>query len=171
MVLVIGRKLKVEKISFYAKNLIMGLKQKGERVCCAESCTGGMITAALTEIPGSSSVLSRGFVTYSNQSKIDMLGVKLKTLELHGAVSGQTVSEMASGAITASNGEADYAIAVSGVAGPDGGNKEKPVGLVYICILKKGDVGEIKKYIFKGDRQSVRYQTVMKALDNLTQLV
>ena len=130
-----------------------------------------MITAALTEIPGSSSVLSRGFVTYSNQSKIDMLGVKLKTLELHGAVSGQTVSEMASGAITASNGEADYAIAVSGVAGPDGGNKEKPVGLVYICILKKGDVGEIKKYIFRGDRQSVRYQTVMKALDNLTQLV
>ena len=130
-----------------------------------------MITAALTEIPGSSSVLLRGFVTYSNQSKIDMLGVKLKTLELHGAVSGQTVSEMASGAITASNGEADYAIAVSGVAGPDGGNKEKPVGLVYICILKKGDVGEIKKYIFKGDRQSVRYQTVMKALDNLTQLV
>ena len=171
MVLVIGRKLKVEKISFYAKNLIMILKQKGERVCCAESCTGGMITAALTEIPGSSSVLSRGFVTYSNQSKIDMLGVKLKTLELHGAVSGQTVSEMASGAITASNGEADYAIAVSGVAGPDGGNKEKPVGLVYICILKKGDVGEIKKYIFRGDRQSVRYQTVIKALDNLTQLV
>ena len=149
----------------------MGLKQKGERVCCAESCTGGMITAALTEIPGSSSVLSRGFVTYSNQSKIDMLGVKLKTLELHGAVSGQTVSEMASGAITASNGEADYAIAVSGVAGPDGGNKEKPVGLVYICILKKGEVGEIKKYMFKGDRQSVRYQTVMKALDNLAQLV
>ena len=149
----------------------MNLKKKGERVCCAESCTGGMITAALTEIPGSSSVLSRGFVTYSNQSKIDMLGVKLKTLELHGAVSGQTVSEMASGAITASNGEADYAIAVSGVAGPDGGNKEKPVGLVYICILKKGDVGEIKKYIFRGDRQSVRYQTVMKALDNLTQLV
>lgn len=147
------------------------LKQKGERVCCAESCTGGMITAALTEIPGSSSVLSRGYVTYSNQSKIDMLGVKLKTLELHGAVSGQTVSEMASGAITASNGEADYAIAVSGVAGPDGGNEEKPVGLVYICILKKGEVGEIKKYIFKGDRQSVRYQTVMKALDNLTQLV
>ena len=130
-----------------------------------------MITAALTEIPGSSSVLSRGFVTYSNQSKIDMLGVKLKTLELHGAVSGQTVSEMASGAITASNGEADYAIAVSGVAGPDGGNKEKPVGLVYICILKKGEVGEIKKYIFRGDRQSVRYQTVIKALDNLTQLV
>ena len=161
----------MEKISFYAKNLIMILKQKGERVCCAESCTGGMITAALTEIPGSSSVLSRGFVTYSNQSKIDMLGVKLKTLELHGAVSGQTVSEMASGAITASNGEADYAIAVSGVAGPDGGSKEKPVGLVYICILKKGEVGEIKKYIFRGDRQSVRYQTVIKALDSLTQLV
>ena len=171
MVLVIGRKLKVEKISYYAKNLIVSLKKKWERVCCAESCTGGMITAALTASPGSSSVLSRGFVTYSNQSKIDMLGVKLKTLELHGAVSGQTVSEMASGAITASNGEADYAIAVSGVAGPDGGNKEKPVGLVYICILKKGEVGEIKKYIFKGDRHSVRHQTVIKALENLTQLV
>ena len=117
----------MEKVSFYAKNLILSLRQKGERVCCAESCTGGMIAAALTDIPGSSSVLSRGFVTYSNQSKIDMLGVKLKTLELHGAVSGQTVSEMASGAITASNGEADYAIAVSGIAGPDGGTKDKPV--------------------------------------------
>ena len=161
----------MEKISFNAKNLILRLKQKGKRVCCAESCTGGMITAALTEIPGSSSVLSRGFVTYSNQSKIDMLGVKLKTLELHGAVSGQTVSEMASGAITSSNGEADYAIAVSGIAGPDGGTKDKPIGLVYICTLKKGEVGEIKKYIFKGDRHSVRHQMVIKALDNLTQLV
>ena len=148
----------MEKISFYAKNLILGLKQKGERVCCAESCTGGMITAALTEIPGSSSVLSRGFVTYSNQSKIDMLGVKLKTLELHGAVSGQTVSEMASGAITASNGEADYAIAVSGVAGPDGGNKEKPVGLVYIGI-KINNKNYIFKKIYKGNRLDIQRRT------------
>jgi len=154
----------VEKVSFYAKNLILSLRQKGERVCCAESCTGGMITAALTEIPGSSSVFSRGFVTYSNQSKIDMLGVKLKTLELHGAVSGQTVSEMASGAITASNGEADYAIAVSGVAGPDGGTKDKPVGLVYIG-LKKGSKIIVKKNLFKSKKRiSIQKATAKLAL-------
>ena len=161
----------MDKLSNISKKLLLKLKQQDKRVCCAESCTGGMIAAAITDISGSSPIFSRGFVTYSNQAKIEMLGVKPQTLEFYGAVSGQTVSEMASGALTASNGEADFAIAVSGVAGPEGGSKEKPIGLVYICILEKGKVGKINKHIFVGNRQSVRMQTVQIALNNLLQIV
>ena len=158
-------------ISINAAEIVTSLKQSGMRICCAESCTGGMIAAAITDIAGSSAVFSRGFVTYSNQAKINMLGVKPETLNLHGAVSGQTVSEMASGAITASEDEADFAVAVSGIAGPDGGTVEKPVGLVYICVLKKGEVGQVTRYVFDGDRQSVRTQTVENALKTIGDLI
>ena len=157
--------------SINAAEIVTSLKQSGMRICCAESCTGGMIAAAITDIAGSSAVFSRGFVTYSNQAKINMLGVKPETLNLYGAVSGQTVSEMASGAITASEDEADFAVAVSGIAGPDGGTVEKPVGLVYICVLKKGEVGQVSRYVFYGDRQSVRTQTVENALKNICSLM
>lgn len=158
-------------ISINAAEIVTSLKQSGMRICCAESCTGGMIAAAITDIAGSSAVFSRGFVTYSNQAKINMLGVKPETLTLYGAVSGQTVSEMASGAITASEDEADFAVAVSGIAGPDGGTVEKPVGLVYICVLKKGEVGQVTRYVFDGDRQSVRTQTVENALKTIRSLM
>jgi nicotinamide-nucleotide amidase len=158
-------------ISINAAEIVTSLKQSGMRICCAESCTGGMIAAAITDIAGSSAVFSRGFVTYSNQAKINMLGVKPETLNLHGAVSGQTVSEMASGAITASEDEADFAVAVSGIAGPDGGTVEKPVGLVYICVLKKGEVGQVTRYVFDGDRQSIRTQTVENALKTIRSLM
>ena len=158
-------------ISINAAEIVTSLKQSGMRICCAESCTGGMIAAAITDIAGSSAVFSRGFVTYSNQAKINMLGVKPETLNLHGAVSGQTVSEMASGAITASEDEADFAVAVSGIAGPDGGTVEKPVGLVYICVLKKGEVGQVTRYVFDGDRRSVRTQTVENALKTIRGLM
>ena len=158
-------------ISINAAEIVTSLKQSGMRICCAESCTGGMIAAAITDIAGSSAVFSRGFVTYSNQAKINMLGVKRETLNLYGAVSGQTVSEMASGAITASEDEADFAVAVSGIAGPDGGTVEKPVGLVYICVLKKGEVGQVTRYVFDGDRQSVRTQTVENALKTIRGLM
>ena len=158
-------------ISINAAEIVTSLKQSGMRICCAESCTGGMIAAAITDIAGSSAVFSRGFVTYSNQAKINMLGVKPETLTLYGAVSGQTVSEMASGAITASEDEADFAVAVSGIAGPDGGTVEKPVGLVYICVLKKGEVGQVTRYVFDGDRQSVRTQTVENALKTIGDLI
>ena len=100
-----------------------------------------------------------------------MLGVKPETLNLYGAVSGQTVSEMASGAITASEDEADFTVAVSGIAGPEGGTAEKPVGLVYICVLKKGEVGQVTRYVFDGDRQSVRTQTVENALKTIRSLM
>ena len=158
-------------ISINAAEIVTSLKQSGMRICCAESCTGGMIAAAITDIAGSSAVFSRGFVTYSNQAKINMLGVKPETLNLYGAVSGQTVSEMASGAITASEDEADFAVAVSGIAGPDGGTVEKPVGLVYICVLRKGEVGQVTRYVFDGDRQSVRTQTVENALKTIRGLM
>ena len=158
-------------ISINAAEIVTSLKQSGMRICCAESCTGGMIAAAITDIAGSSAVFSRGFVTYSNQAKINMLGVKPETLTLYGAVSGQTVSEMASGAITASEDEADFAVAVSGIAGPDGGTVEKPVGLVYICVLKKGEVGQVTRYVFDGDRRSVRTQTVENALKTIRGLM
>ena len=158
-------------ISINAAEIVTSLKQSGMRICCAESCTGGMIAAAITDIAGSSAVFSRGFVTYSNQAKINMLGVKPETLNLFGAVSGQTVSEMASGAITASEDEADFSVAVSGIAGPDGGTVEKPVGLVYICVLKKGRVGQVTRYVFDGDRQSVRTQTVENALKTIRGLM
>ena len=158
-------------ISINAAEIVTSLKQSGMRICCAESCTGGMIAAAITDIAGSSAVFSRGFVTYSNQAKINMLGVKPETLTLYGAVSGQTVSEMASGAITASEDEADFAVAVSGIAGPDGGTVEKPVGLVYICVLKKGEVGQVTRYVFDGDRQSVRTQTVENSLETIRSLM
>ena len=161
----------MNKLSIYAKEIVSSLKHSGKRICCAESCTGGMIAAAITDIAGSSAVFSRGFVTYSNQAKINMLGVKPETLNLYGAVSGQTVSEMASGAITASDDEADFAVAVSGIAGPDGGTVEKPVGLVYICVLKKGEVGQVTRYVFDGDRQSVRTQTVENALKTIRNLM
>ena len=158
-------------ISINVAEIVTSLKQSGMRICCAESCTGGMIAAAITDIAGSSAVFSRGFVTYSNQAKINMLGVKPETLNLYGAVSGQTVSEMASGAITASEDEADFAVAVSGIAGPDGGTVEKPVGLVFICVLKKGEVGQVTRYVFDGDRQSVRTQTVENALKTIRTLI
>ena len=158
-------------ISINAAEIVTSLKQSGMRICCAESCTGGMIAAAITDIAGSSAVFSRGFVTYSNQAKMNMLGVKPETLTLYGAVSGQTVSEMASGAITASEDEADFAVAVSGIAGPDGGTVEKPVGLVYICVLKKGEVGQVTRHVFDGDRQSVRTQTVENALKTIRGLM
>ena len=158
-------------ISINAAEIVTSFKQSGMRICCAESCTGGMIAAAITDIAGSSAVFSRGFVTYSNQAKINMLGVKPETLNLYGAVSGQTVSEMASGAITASEDEADFAVAVSGIAGPDGGTVEKPVGLVYICVLKKGEVGQVSRFVFDGDRQSVRTQTVESALKTIRSLM
>ena len=158
-------------VSINAREIVLILKQSGMRICCAESCTGGMIAAAITDIASSSAVFSRGFVTYSNQAKMNMLGVKLETLNLFGAVSGQTVSEMASGAITASDDEADFAVAVSGIAGPEGGTAEKPVGLVYICVLKKGEVGQVNRYVFDGDRQFVRIRTVEKALETISHLM
>ena len=129
----------------------------------AESCTGGMIISLLTDIPGSSSMVDRGFVTYSNDAKREMLGVSAGTLERHGAVSSQTAHEMAAGALK--NSSAGIALAVTGIAGPDGGSVEKPVGLVWFGMAIKGKPTITEKMIFENrGRDFVRRETVRHAL-------
>lgn len=132
----------------------------------AESCTGGLISAALTEIAGSSSVVDRGFVTYSNEAKSEMLGVPMALIIEHGAVSDQVVRAMVAGALAHS--KAEIAVAVTGVAGPGGGSDEKPVGLVYISAQRRGKNAVVSKELF-GDigRDNVREKTVIKALQML----
>ncbi|PSJ64366.1 CinA family protein [Kumtagia ephedrae] len=130
----------------------------------AESCTGGMIVAALTDIAGSSAVVDRGFVTYSNEAKIDMLGVSAATLAAHGAVSRETALEMASGALARSR--AGIALAVTGIAGPDGGSAEKPVGLVWFGLALAGRAPLAEKHVFDNrGRDFIRRETVRTALE------
>ncbi|MET0576731.1 MAG: CinA family protein [Mesorhizobium sp.] len=130
----------------------------------AESCTGGMIISVLTDIPGSSSMVDRGFVTYSNDAKIEMLGVSPVTLDAHGAVSRETAIEMAAGALARSH--AGIALAVTGIAGPDGGSAEKPVGLVWFGLAVTGQqpIAERHQFENKG-RDFIRRETVRTALE------
>ncbi len=137
------------------------------KVVTAESCTGGLIAAALTDIAGSSAWFDRGFVTYSNEAKQQMLGVSSTTLAAHGAVSAEVVAEMASGARAQSAG--DLAVSVSGVAGPGGGSPEKPVGTVYLGIASgRGEVST-QRLQLPGARAEVRQATVLAAIRALTE--
>lgn len=136
----------------------------GLRVTTAESCTGGLIVGALTEIAGSSDVIGRGFVTYSNEAKMEMLGVPITTLVAVGAVSEETVQAMTAGALSAAGKDADIAVAVSGVAGPGGGSDEKPVGTVWLAVERKGRPSQAERQLFSGDRRAVRLKTVVRAL-------
>jgi len=130
----------------------------------AESCTGGMIVAALTDIPGSSSVVDRGFITYSNDAKMEMIGVAAATLDAHGAVSLQTAQEMAAGALARSH--AGIALSVTGIAGPDGGSEEKPVGLVWFGLALTGKPVVTEKRLFDNrGRDFIRRETVRHALE------
>jgi nicotinamide-nucleotide amidase len=132
-------------------------------VATAESCTGGMIISLLTDIPGSSSMVDRGFVTYSNEAKEDMVGVSRETLEKHGAVSAETAYEMAEGALK--NSRAGITLAVTGIAGPDGGSAEKPVGLVWFGMALKGKPVVTEKVIFQNlGRDYIRRETAKHAL-------
>lgn len=130
----------------------------------AESCTGGMIISTLTDIPGSSSMVDRGFITYSNDAKIEMLGVSPVTLDAHGAVSRETALEMAAGALARSH--AGIALSVTGIAGPDGGSAEKPVGLVWFGLAMTGQppIAERHRFDNKG-RDFIRRETVRTALE------
>ena len=141
------------------------LKARGLMLSTAESCTGGGIAEAITRIPGSSAYFDRGYVTYSYDSKVDLLGVRRETLVDHGAVSEETAREMVEGAIHRSR--AQVAVAVTGIAGPDGGLPDKPVGTVWFAwkFPKKSIISEACH--FSGDRESVRSQTVAHALTKL----
>ncbi|NIG18692.1 MULTISPECIES: nicotinamide-nucleotide amidase [Pantoea] len=141
------------------------LKKRKATVTAAESCTGGWIAKVFTDISGSSAWFERGFVTYSNEAKQQMVGVQAATLAQYGAVSEQTVREMAQGACNAAG--AEFGIAVSGIAGPDGGSAEKPVGTVWFAIAGPGDRVLAQRQIFAGDRDAVRRQSVSWALQTL----
>ncbi|AWB65879.1 hypothetical protein C2869_05230 [Saccharobesus litoralis] len=145
------------------------LKQDNKTVATAESCTGGGIAMALTEIPGSSAYFTQSWVTYSNAAKVNLLNIPETILEQHGAVSESTVNAMAISAL--SQAETDYAIAVSGVAGPDGGTEAKPVGFVMFAFAQKDSDTLVIEKNFAGDRQSVRGQAIEFALQQLKEIV
>ena len=151
------------EITQLAENIIDKAQQKTLTIALAESCTGGMIAAALTGISGSSAVFDRGFVTYSNQAKIDMLRVSNVTLEQYGAVSEQTARAMVDGTLIAAP-MADLALSVTGIAGPGGGGQDKPVGLVHFVCQRRDTPQTHAMDIFSGDRHMVRQKAVRKAL-------
>ena len=145
-----------------ATNLIDTLRTRNQMVATAESCTGGLIAAALTAIPGSSDVVDRGFVTYSNAAKTEMLGVPAATIAAHGAVSAPVAQAMAEGALARSS--AQIAISVTGVAGPGGGTAEKPVGTVWFGLAVTGHPTRTERLVLPGDRTAIRHATVLHAL-------
>jgi len=158
-----------KQITKLAKQLGLALKEKGLKIATAESCTGGGVAQAITEISGSSGWFDRGFVTYSNLSKIQMLQVKQSTLDQYGAVSEEVAKQMVEGALV--NSDAELAVSVTGIAGPDGGSAQKPVGTVYIAWGIKGGQIECIKYGFFGDRSEIRRKTINFALKNCLQKI
>jgi nicotinamide-nucleotide amidase len=140
-------------------------RRAGTKLATAESCTGGAIAAALTDIAGSSDVFERGFVVYSNEAKSEMLGVPAALIARHGAVSEEVAAAMAEGALAHSR--AGAVVSVTGIAGPGGGTATKPVGLVYIGCALRGGRPAVERHIFAGDRAAVRAATVKRALELL----
>ena len=138
-------------------------------IATAESCTGGLVAGALTDIPGSSDVIDRGFVTYSNDAKRAMLGVKATTLATFGAVSKETATAMAIGALE--KAKVDLAVSITGIAGPGGATPGKPVGLVYLALARRGQETAVERRQFPGDRAAVREATVQRALELLATAV
>lgn len=159
-----------DELRHQAEILEAELRAAAMMVATAESCTGGLIAALLTEIPGSSDVVERGFVTYSNAAKEECLGVNPELIQRHGAVSEQVARAMAEGAVIHSG--AEIAVAVTGVAGPGGGSAEKPVGLVHMAVaLSGGDTVHIEQRFGDIGRQQVRIQTVVAAITMLREVV
>jgi nicotinamide-nucleotide amidase len=152
-------------LAVLAVKLAQRLLERELKLVTAESCTGGWVAKCLTDIAGSSDWFERGFVTYSNAAKQDALGVSAETLSLHGAVSEQTVREMAAGALRHS--QAQVAVAVSGIAGPAGGSADKPVGTVWVAWAWPDRRVSVQSCHFQGDREGVRRAAVLTALQGL----
>lgn len=148
-----------------ATDLLERYRQAKLRIVTAESCTGGMVAARLTDVAGASDVVERGFVTYSNEAKTEMLGVPTVLLQQYGAVSAQVARAMAEGAL--GHGRADVAIAITGIAGPGGATPGKPVGLVYLALARRGTETRVERQHFAGDRQAVREAATVRALELL----
>ena len=154
-----------------AEALLASCRARGLRLTTAESCTGGLIASLMTEIAGSSDIVGRGFVTYSNEAKQEMLGVQAETLAAHGAVSGETAREMAAGALARAGSDANLAVAVTGVAGPGGGSAEKPVGTVWLAVASEGGMTAAVKRLFNGNRAEIRRAAVECAVAMLASAV
>ena len=152
-----------------ARRLVDECRTRALMIATVESCTGGLIAGAITAIDGSSSAFERGFVTYTNVAKNELVGVPLGLFERVGAVSEEVARAMAEGAL--SHAPVDAAVAVTGIAGPGGGSAEKPVGLVHIEAARNGHLTEHARHIFPGDRHTVRLATVDEALRLLTSIV
>ncbi len=152
-----------------AENVLQQLRAKKLTIATAESCTGGLVSALLTEISGSSDVFTHGFTTYANAAKISMLGVPQTLIDTHGAVSEEVARAMAEGALRAAN--SDISVAITGIAGPSGATENKPVGLVHIACARAGFQMLHSVHQFAGDRTAVRLQAVEAALALVTQQV
>jgi len=148
-----------------AKEVLVAAKAAGKRIATAESCTGGLIASCLTAVPGSSSAFEGGVVTYSDESKVTLLGVPRDAIADSGAVSDIVASAMAEGSLAACG--ADVAISITGIAGPDGGSKAKPVGLVFMALAQTGKDALVKRYVFAGTRTDIRRAAVGAALELL----
>jgi nicotinamide-nucleotide amidase len=148
-----------------AEQVLQACRDNGLKLALAESCTGGLIAGALSTVPGSSDVLDRGFVTYANEAKTDMLGVPVDMLANHGAVSKAVARAMAEGAIRPA--AVDISVSVTGIAGPGGGSAEKPVGLVHIASARTNMPTRHQRHVFEGDRQAIRLLAVQVALELL----
>jgi len=158
-----------QEITELADQLGVSLRASKFQLAAAESCTGGWLVKAVTDIAGSSTWFDRGFVTYSNQAKQDMLGVSELVLREHGAVSEASVLAMAEGALQHSL--ADVSVAISGIAGPGGATLDKPVGTVWLAWAKRGDDTVARCFLFGGDREAVRAQAVIAGLEGLLALL
>jgi len=154
-----------DEINRLAREVVEGARRRGWTITAAESCTGGLVSAALTDIPGASDVLERSLVTYSNAAKTALLGVSADVIAAHGAVSAATAEAMAAGARAAA--DADLAIAVTGVAGPGGGSADKPVGLVWFGLADRDGVTTHESRFGDLGREAVRAAAVTRALELL----
>ena len=152
-----------------AQAIIETYAARGETIALAESCTGGLVASLLTAIPGASAVLDRGLVTYSNQAKMDLLGVSPDILELHGAVSAKGAAAMVQG-LLAHTPAIQAGVAITGIAGPTGSSDEKPVGLVFIAAMRRGAASILETHHFVGDRQTIQQWAADSAMNALLSL-
>lgn len=149
-----------------ARAVIESFSARSEMIALAESCTGGLVCHLLTRIPGASAVLERGLVTYSNQAKVDLLGVPENILETHGAVSAECARAMVRGLLQRTPHVA-AGVAITGIAGPAGGTATKPVGMVYIASLRRGEEPRVEDHFFGGDREAIQHLAADAAMNGL----
>lgn len=157
------------KVDRHAGQVAALLIRTSAKLVTAESCTGGGLAEILTRIPGSSAWLERGFVTYSNAAKQELLSVPLATLEQFGAVSEETANAMVQGAVE--NSRADYGVAITGIAGPGGGTEQKPVGTVCVGWCRRNEDGHTARTVFAGDRLGIRHQACLLAMNGLIDML